>query len=177
MFHCNFRHKFNTSHKWGYFSGGSGYVLSRKAVQVFVEKILTNKSLCSIDTDDRTEDTEISTCFDKVNVYAGDGRDLIKRERFLPFSPADHLFADRGSWWYWQRKYYNTDEGLDCCSNYTISFHYIGPRHQYTLYYLTYLHKIYGIARQFPAPPKKRNMTEVIKILNLERFNSSYRGY
>lgn len=144
---------------------------------MFVEKLLTNNSLCPVNSDKRVEDWDISVCFDKVNVYAGDGRDLIKRERFLPFTPEYHLFNHRGKWWYWDRKYYNTEEGLTCCSNYSISFHYIEPKSQYTLYYLTYMHKIYGVKRRFAPSPQKRNFTEVVNILNLERINSSYRGY
>lgn len=153
-------------------------MLSRKAVRVFVEQLLTNKTLCPVDTDERTEDYDISVCFDKVNVYAGDSRDQLKRERFLPFWPEGHLFGyPDPTYWYWQRKYYNTDEGLDCCSNYTNSFHYISPKYMYTLYYITYLHKTYGIQRQFPPPPKRYNFSKVIKTLELERLNSSYRGY
>lgn len=174
----HFSHKFNTSaHKWGYFSGGSGYVMSRKAVKIFVEKLLTNNTLCPIYTDKRIEDWAIAACFDNANVYAGDSRDLINRDRFLPFKPQYHLFNHRSKWWYWQRKYYNSEEGFKCCSNYSISFHYIPPKHQYTLYYLTYMQRIYGVKRQFPPPPEKRNLTEVVRILNLERFNSSHRGY
>lgn len=151
--------------------------MSRKAVRIFVERLLTNTTLCPVDDDERVEDWDISVCFDNVNVYAGDGRDLIKRERFLPFSPEHHLFMVPGKWWYFDRKYYFTDEGLDCCSNYTISFHYISPKNMYSLYYLTYMHKAYGIKYRFPPPPKKYNFSKVIETLELERLNKSYRGY
>lgn len=170
-----FGHKFNTSdHKNGYFSGGSGYVMSNKAVRLFAEQILTNKSMCKVDRDNTAEDWEAAKCFEKVGVLAGDGRDLIKRERFLPFIPEHHLFNKPGKWWYWERKYYQTDEGLDCCSNYAIAYHYIGPKYMYRMYYLIYHLMTYGNIHRFPPPPKKLNFSHVAYILEQQRVNSTY---
>lgn len=183
-----FGHKFNTTtHKRGYFSGGSGYVMSRKTLRIFVENVLTNPKFyqndsnadgCHIETDKRTEDYDITTCLDYYNVYAGDARDVLKRDRFLPFWPESHLFGHPDpNFWYWQRKYYFNDEGLDCCSNYTIAYHYISPKLQYTMYYLIYMLKIYGIVRRFPPPPIIKNFADVAYILDEERFNKTLRGY
>lgn len=81
-----FGHKFNSSdHKRGYFSGGSGYVMSRQTVRAFVERVLTNPLLfnkdtanpCHVETDARNEDWTIAKCLDNYNVYAGDSRDLL----------------------------------------------------------------------------------------------------
>lgn len=183
-----FGYKFNTTeHKLGYFSGGAGYVMSRKTVRIFVEKILTNEEFfsnpkeplgCHIETDERVEDWDISVCLDHYNVLAGDSRDLMKRERFLTFWPEAHLFGHPDStFWYWQRKYYWTDEGLDCCSNYTISSHYIGAQYQYTMYYLTYKLQPFGIERRFPPPPAKNDFSDVAELLERERFEPSLRGF
>lgn len=183
-----FGHKFNTTdHKRGYFSGGSGYVMSRKTVRTFVEKVLTNEKFfseqqsdtaCHIGSFQHTEDWDITICLDIYNVYAGDARDPVKRERFLPFWPEGHLLAKPDpSNWYWQRKFYWTDEGLDCCSNYTIAFHYIGAKYQYTLYYLTYLLKTYGIKSRFSPPPMKKNFARVAELLDREIHDPSLRGY
>lgn len=164
-----FGYKFNTSeHKRGYFSGGSGYAMNRKTLQIFVENVLkTGKFFnekdsnegCHLESDKRIEDWEISVCLDYYNVYAGDSRDSFKRERFLLFWPEFHLHTqpDR-NFWYWQRKYYWTDEGLDCCSNYTISFHYISAQYQYTMYFLTYRLQSFGVEKRFPPPPVKKRL-------------------
>lgn len=182
-------HKFNTSvHKRGYYSGGSGYVMSHETVRVFVEKVLTNREFyrkddsdpneCHIETDDKTEDWHISNCLDYYNVYAGDSRDLIRRDRFLPFTPEQHLFGNPSQkYWYWERKYYFNDEGLDCCSNYSVAFHYISGQYQYAMYYLVYRLQPFGIRRRYPPPPKKKNFADVAQILDEETVNKSLRGY
>lgn len=181
-----FGHKFNmTALKRGYFSGGSGYVMSKETLRIFVEKVLTNPdfynnpdSNCNIATDKRVEDYDITACLDHYNVYAGDARDLLKRDRFFPFWPEAHLFGEYNPYhWYWQRKYYWNDEGLDCCSNYSIAFHYISARYQYTMYYLIYRLKTFGIMPRFPAPPTLKDFIAVTDILDRERFDVSLRGY
>lgn len=106
-----FGYKMNTSdHIWGYFSGGSGYVLSRKTVRIFVEQIMTqprfyheqNWKGCHLETDERIEDWEITMCLDYYNIYPGDGRDAAKRDRFHLFRPERHLLSILLPW-YWQR--------------------------------------------------------------------------
>lgn len=179
----------STEHLRGYMAGGSGYVMSRKTVRIFVEKVLTNSeffhtanashsSLCHIETDARNEDWEMSLCLDPYNVYGGDSRDLLKRIRFIPDLPIDSLFGHpKPDSWYWQRQYYYNDEGLDCCSNYSISCHRVKPDYLYTLYYLTYKLQIYGVQRRFPPLPQKKLFSEVTRILDEERRNATLRGF
>lgn len=161
--------------------------MSRKTVQIFVENILRNDNFfgnqqsekaCHTETDKRIEDYDMSICLDNYNVYPGDGRDLIKRERFLVFTPESHLFTEPDpNNWYWKAKYYWTEEGLDCCSNYSITFHYIYSRHQYTMYFLHYRLRLYGIERRFPLNPKHKSLKEISKQLNRERFDETLRGF
>lgn len=180
-----FGYKFNyTGMKRGYFQGGSGYIMSRNTVRTFAEKVLTNGKFfektpqrpCHIETDNRVEDMEITVCLDLFNVYAGDGRDLLKRERFIMFPPEVHLLGGRYDW-YMNRKYYWNYEGLDCCSNYMAGMHYISAQYQYTLYFLTYKLKLYGIKRHFPPPQRKYDFSKVAHILDEEIVNKALRGY
>jgi hypothetical protein len=58
-----------------------------------------------------------------------DTRDKLGRERFHPFSPGNHLSYKINKVspdWYAQ---YSIDlkEGLDCCSEHSVSFHYVKP--------------------------------------------------
>lgn len=166
-----FGHRFKTKeHKYGYFSGGSGYVMSNQALRLFVEKILTNTSLCRVDSDTGSEDWNTGACMEDAGVYPGDTRDALKRDRFLPFDPKHHLFPFRDpTFWYWSYNYYQSNEGLDCCSNYTISTHYIPPQNMYTLYFLNYRQQLYGIQRKFPPIEQERYFSDVVEIDENER--------
>lgn len=157
--------------------------MSRKAVRIFGEKILTNqhfyrgkqdtgRALCHIETDRKIEDLHITNCLNFYNVNPGDSRDPSKRERFLVFQPAAHLLRKLPKW-YWNMKYYYNQEGFDCCSNYSIAFHYIRNGNQYRMYFFNYKLQIFGVERRFPPPPKKKNFTEVAKKLKSERFVKS----
>lgn len=148
------------------------------AVRIFSEKVLTNhhfyrekngRALCHIGIDTKIEDIHISTCLNYYSVYPGDSRDPLERDRFFVFGPVTHLF-NRLPMWYRHMQYYDNKEGFDCCSNYSIAFHYIRNQNLYGMYFLNYKLQTFGIERRFPPPPKKKNFTEVAKKLKSDRF-------
>lgn len=141
--------RFKPYARQGYMSGGAGYVLSRQALQEFVEEGLA-KHVCRQDNDG-AEDVEMGLCLEKVGVKAMDSRDIYGRGRFFPFVPEDHLVADRSDpgFWYWKFIYYNTTDGLDCCADSAISFHYVNPKRMYAMEYLIYHLIPYGIEHKF----------------------------
>ena len=47
--------------------------------------------------------------------------------------------------WYTQYQFYKEEDGLGCCSDQAISFHYVEPNQMYVLEYLIYHVKPYGI--------------------------------
>lgn len=150
----------------GYMSGGAGYVLSKEALRRFIEEGLPIKGRCR-PQHNGNEDVEIGKCLENVGVLAGDSRDAFGRGRFFTFDPRHHLFPNQNKdFWYWEYLYYQTDEGLDCCSDNAISFHYIEPHEMYTLEYLIYHLQPYGIKNNFQKLPKKFEMLEIIKGLN-----------
>ncbi|KAK9883004.1 hypothetical protein WA026_001217 [Henosepilachna vigintioctopunctata] len=145
--------KFKPFVKQGYMSGGAGYVLSHEALKRFVEVGLTNSTGCS-KRNGGAEDVEMGKCMEAVNVVAGDSRDSMGRGRFFPFVPEHHLIPGHVSkdFWYWQYIYYESKEGLNCCSDNAVSFHYVSPNQMYVLEYLIYHLRPYGVSFHVDTP-------------------------
>lgn len=50
-------------------------------------------------------------CLANIGVSAMDSRDALRRGRFFPFVPQDHLFPNKDrKFWYWSYIYYPSDE-------------------------------------------------------------------
>ncbi|XP_072030716.1 glycoprotein-N-acetylgalactosamine 3-beta-galactosyltransferase 1-like [Amphiura filiformis] len=145
-----FGRKFKLFVKQGYMSGGAGYVISKAGVKNLVEIAFKNFKLCRpAEYPGVAEDAVIGKCLQKAGVIAGDSRDKLGRDRFHPFTPQHHLVPSFGpvnkKWWYWKYVFYKTSMGPECCSDYSISFHYVSPALMYQLEYLIYHMKPFGV--------------------------------
>lgn len=136
--------KFKPHVRQGYMSGGAGYVLSREALRRFVELAYPNKTICR-QNHGGSEDMEMGYCLQNVGVVAGDSRDEDKRGRFFPAGPQSHIIARDKSHWYWRYIFYATDDGINCCSDHAVSFHYVHPDTFYMLDYLIYHLRPFGV--------------------------------
>lgn len=137
--------RFKKYMKQGYMSGGAGYVLSREAVKRFVEDSLTDSHKCK-SAGTGAEDAEIGKCLQNVGVIAGDSRDGKGRHRMLPFGPASHLSSNHTlPKWFHNFMFYPYTQGEECCSDYMISYHYINTATMYTLDFLIYHLRPYGL--------------------------------
>lgn len=148
--------------KHGFFLGGAGYVLSQNALHRFSEAIATNPNCRQ--SDKGFEDLELGKCMESVGVLAGDTRDEMKRGRFFFNSPEHHLIPGKidKSNWYWKNQWYKSNEGFDCCSDNAISFHRIAKDQMYSLEYLIYHLRPYGVVAYSQPLPKKVNFSEIV---------------
>lgn len=142
-----FGRKFKPYVKQGYMSGGAGYVLSRKAVELLVEKGFKDTKLCKSATHvGGAEDVEIGRCLMNVGVEAGDSRDDIY-ETFHPFVMQQMVVPNilPRKFWYFSYNFYPVKEGPECCSDYSISFHYVPPNMMYQLEFMVYHMRPFGV--------------------------------
>ena len=77
---------------------------------------------------------------ENLGVKAGDSRDSLGRGRFFPSIPEEMIFPVQK--WDW---YYPAEEGMACCSDSAVSFHYVPPNQMYVMEYLLYHLRPYGI--------------------------------
>ncbi|KZS07143.1 Glycoprotein-N-acetylgalactosamine 3-beta-galactosyltransferase 1 [Daphnia magna] len=157
-----FGHKFKPFVQQGFFSGGAGYILSKEATKRFVEEGLKNPKKCK-KAEPGAEDVEMGRCLANLKVKAGDSRDSYGRGRFFPFVPEDHLLPGpvTKDFWFWKYIYYPVKEGLACCSDTAVSFHYVSPNDMYVLDYLIYHLKPFGIRSNLQgtaAPPPDQDL-------------------
>ncbi|KAK4010680.1 hypothetical protein OUZ56_019812 [Daphnia magna] len=159
-----FGNKFKTLVDNGFISGGAGYALSKEATRRFVTIGYHNESLCRKDHGG-AEDVEMGYCMQNLNVSAMDTRDSQGRARFFTFAAESHYFPGEiysGDYWYWDYMYYPPTQGRNCCSDSTISFHYIDQRTMYILDLFFYQIRPFGLVDNRPAipePPPDVNLT------------------
>jgi glycoprotein-N-acetylgalactosamine 3-beta-galactosyltransferase len=146
----------------GYMSGG-GYILSKKAVEKFVTKILPNNTICNRD-ENGNEDWELGSCL-RHSALSADDRDEFQQKRMFALSIMQHLEPTKDmKFWYDQRMYYDVVRGnLKCCSKYPVGLHYINVHEMYFLEYLTRKVYPFGYDKKINETlPRKFRFDEVV---------------
>ncbi|XP_071812403.1 glycoprotein-N-acetylgalactosamine 3-beta-galactosyltransferase 1-like [Apostichopus japonicus] len=130
----SFRHpQFNLD----YTSGGSGYVLGKEALSRFV-KVAYDESVCPSghSVAKAAEDLMMGLCLSAAGVRVGNSLDSQGRIRFLVFTLDNFIDGNIGDW---LPRFiaHNITTGIDCCSSYAVSMHYVQPSMMYLLEFLT----------------------------------------
>lgn len=153
--------RFSPFLKQGYMSGGAGYVLSREALRRFF-KCFETGACTNFSTD---EDVTMGKCMEKVGVQPGDTRDVFGRQTFHAFPPNKYIIRQqkRSRPWYSLYDTYPFFEGPGCCSDYSVSFHYIHGVQLYFLQYVTYHLRPYGYKYRLKPERFQNNSTKRLK--------------
>ncbi|CAF0938805.1 unnamed protein product [Brachionus calyciflorus] len=108
----------------GYHSGGAGYLISNEAFRRIGSKLNENFTYCP---DTGVEDLDIGKCFRKLGVYPNKSIDDLGRERFHILGVLDHYNGIYPQWVY-EMSSNQVQKGFDCCSDNSISFHYMSQK-------------------------------------------------
>ena len=88
------------------------------------------------------EDVMVAQCLRNEGIFPYDTVDDKGHERFLPFQPGHHYNyrpPAKNPEKDWYVKYtYNLQFGFDCCSEFSVSFHYVKHELMRRLFALTY---------------------------------------
>lgn len=165
------------SQKKGYMAGGS-YILSKKALEKFVTKVMSNETICRFDSKD-AEDLAMGRCLQK-HALAIDGHDMLSQQRFFPLGveyPMKLKFKPK--YWYEKYQWFNVTRGnLNCCSDTLAAMHYIEPGEMNFLEFLIYhLHPFSIDKNSTETLPAKLTLNEAIEAANSKSFSPNYREH
>ncbi|XP_046562846.1 glycoprotein-N-acetylgalactosamine 3-beta-galactosyltransferase 1-like [Haliotis rubra] len=143
----------------GYMSGGGSYVLSKAALRMVVEKGFSGG--CATDGGD--EDVDVGRCMEKLGIKAYVSYDKFGRDAFHPQSMEQHLIGPLP----WYLKDYPASPiqaGPECCSQFSISFHYVSSHMMYIINFLLYRVSVYGVS-DLPADQLQDIFTKKISYI------------
>jgi glycoprotein-N-acetylgalactosamine 3-beta-galactosyltransferase len=118
-------------------SGGPSYILNRAALKIYIANI--NKPFCQPRGIVRAEDVLIAQCLRHSHppTHAFDTRTKEGAMRFMPFTLGSHTTMaftsaedlkaqGKPADWYATYSVWEVKTGFDCCSKYSIGWHYVG---------------------------------------------------
>ncbi|KAL7041675.1 hypothetical protein ACKWTF_000849 [Chironomus riparius] len=174
-----FGHRYASIHADSGYMAGGGYILSKKALEKFVTKLMHDKDNCKI-TNEGAEDLELGKCFENQTLFIDD-RDKLKQKRFFPAGIMEHINpkTSNNAYWYNRMLYYDSKYGgLECCSDLLVNLHYINPREMYMLEHLFYKAHPFGLDKNSTETlPPKISLNEIIKSSDEPSNATEFKNY
>ncbi|CEF62387.1 Glycoprotein-N-acetylgalactosamine 3-beta-galactosyltransferase 1 [Strongyloides ratti] len=156
-----------------YFYGGIGYVLSKKTVQLLVEKGFDSFDYCS-HVDEGNDDIEVGKCLKKLGVGFSESFDVKKKTLFNTFTPQQTLLQNTNI-----KKKNSTilsgntiEQVIERISDFPILFHNVDNTTMYTLEYFFYHAQVVGRGSIFDRMNDQNNninhsmVAEKFKLIN-----------
>lgn len=159
----------------GYMQGG-GYILSKKALQKFIEVLLPNATLRGCKHAE-IEDFDMGCCLAHYVIFV-DCRDEFKQKRFFPEGVTNHMESSYNfGWWYHDTIYYRSPQGgVGCCSETPIAFHHIYIKEMYALEYFIYHVHPFGLDdHSLESLPRKLTFNEIIAASDAPSLSSRFK--
>jgi glycoprotein-N-acetylgalactosamine 3-beta-galactosyltransferase len=133
-----------------FFNAGSGYALSKKALEIAAPHFPSSKFYNKTDPkrckEDNTwsEDIKMAECLSHFGILPAKTRDEIHRENFLTYSVSFHLRTARrndSKFALWEQKPENLGHGGNCCGIRPVTWHgyKVGSDLHRAFYYYDYL--------------------------------------
>jgi glycoprotein-N-acetylgalactosamine 3-beta-galactosyltransferase len=172
-----FGHRYAVHVDEGYMAGG-GYVLSKKALKKFSEKLIYNATVCDSNLTTFAEDLQLGRCLVHSAIFV-DCRDEFQQKRFFPVSVTEHLKPKseiNPNFWYVKNQYHESQQGsLSCCSDVPIAFHYIAPKEMYLFEYLIYRVHPFGLEKNLTKTlPRKLKLEEIIEASDVKSLSPNF---
>ncbi|XP_004534047.1 glycoprotein-N-acetylgalactosamine 3-beta-galactosyltransferase 1 [Ceratitis capitata] len=162
-----------------YMSGGAAYVLSKEALRRFMTTAFHNSTLCPRAQKFGIEDFYMGVCLQNVGVHLADARFALSaadnKPKFMPLDLHTYMSTDNAtqlSEWLLTMTPYAVESGLNCCSNYSIAFHYTSPWRMYMYEFFIYHFRAFGVQHHAKSLPAKLSLAEVTRL-----FPSNYSDY
>ena len=128
----------------GYNSGGAGYILSKGALKQF-QRAANNPWKCP--QKHFAEDVAMGNCLAVYNIHPEDTRDNIGRQTFHPYNVEYHMipgYITKDDWLHSYDKY-PVEVGPKCCSDHSITYHYVSREMMYVYDYFVHHLYPYGV--------------------------------
>ncbi|EDV94074.1 glycoprotein-N-acetylgalactosamine 3-beta-galactosyltransferase 1 [Drosophila grimshawi] len=155
-----------------YMSGGASYVLSREALRRFMNEAYDSDKICPEAKKMGIEDFYMGICLQNVGVHLIDSSHALpndERPKFFPLDVVNYVYNANGSIpdWLQEMSVSQILAGSDCCSNYSIAFHYTKPERMYLYEFVLYQLRVFG--RKYEEQlPRRFTFTEMLEMFPIE---------